>query len=212
MPDLPRGTVTFLFTDLEGSTRLWQDHPKAMGPAVARHVALLRSVMETHGGRVFKTVGDAVCAAFPEPSRAVAAALEGQQALLSEEWGPVGSLRVRMALHAGEAEPHDGDYLGPTVNRVARLVAAAHGGQLLLSLPTAELVRDSLPSGATLRDLGDLPLKDLDRPERVVQLLHPALPVDFPPPRAEARPMHNLPTPQPRFWAERQWLGRSRRY
>ncbi|MDP9358712.1 MAG: adenylate/guanylate cyclase domain-containing protein, partial [Chloroflexota bacterium] len=203
MPDLPHGTITFLFTDIEGSTRLWQDHPEAMGQAVARHLALVRSVIEAHGGMVFKTVGDAVCAAFPEPSRAVAAALEGQEALHREAWGVIGALRVRMALHAGEAVPQDGDYLGPTVNRVARLVAAAHGGQVLLSLPTAELVRDRLPPGTTFRDLGEVPLRDLDRPERAVQLLHPALPTAFPPPRAEVRPTHNLPT------APTPFLGRA---
>ncbi|MDP9358179.1 MAG: adenylate/guanylate cyclase domain-containing protein, partial [Chloroflexota bacterium] len=105
MPDLPSGTVTFLFTDIEGATRLWQEHPEAMASAIVRHDALLRAVSETYGGIVFKTVGDAVCAAFPTASAAAEAALEAQQTLTGEVWGEVGSLRVRMALHTGPAEP-----------------------------------------------------------------------------------------------------------
>src|SRR3954467_14076656 len=109
MPDLPSGTVSFLFTDIEGSTGRWERDPVAMAAAVARHLVVLDEAIEDHGGIHFKTVGDALQAAFPTAPQAVAAALEGQRALLAEEWGGIGPLRVRMALHAGEAEPENGD-------------------------------------------------------------------------------------------------------
>jgi predicted ATPase/class 3 adenylate cyclase len=208
MTGLPSGTVAFLFTDVAGSTRLWQDHPEAMGPALARHFALLGAAVAAEGGAVFKTVGDAVCAAFPEPSRALAAALAGQRALGAEEWGAwglPGPLRVRMALHAGEAEPAGGDYFGPPLNRVARLLGAGHGGQVLLSAAAHELARDALPAGAALADLGEHRLKDLYRPERVFQLRHPDLPSAFPPLRTLAGRPNNLPAqPTPLVGRERE--------
>jgi class 3 adenylate cyclase len=184
MEQLPRGTVAFLFTDVEGSTRRWEDHPAAMSAAIDRHDALLRGAVVHHGGVVFKTVGDAVCAAFAGAPTALAAALAAQQELAAENWGPLGPMRVRMALHVGQAEERDGDYLGQPLNWVARLLVAAHGGQVLLSLVATELVRDHLPEGAALLDLGEHRLADLYRPERIAQLLHPALPAAFPPPRA----------------------------
>lgn len=137
MPDLPRGTVNFLFTDVEGSTRLWQEHPDAMAVAMDRHDALLRQAVAAHGGVIFKTMGDAVCAAFPTAPEGLEAALEAPRALLREAWGETGPLRVRMALHTGQAEPQEGDYRGQVLNRLARLLSAAHGSQVLLSLPTA---------------------------------------------------------------------------
>src|SRR5436309_11597147 len=142
---LPTGTVTFLFTRIEGSRRLWEEQPEAMRTALARHDALLTAVIGAQDGQVFKTMGDQCCAAFATAPAALAAALAAQRALHAEAWGETGSLRVRMALHAGAAEERDGDYLGPTLNRVARLLAAAHGGQILLSLAVVELVRDRLP-------------------------------------------------------------------
>jgi class 3 adenylate cyclase len=132
----PTGTVTFLFTDIEGSTKLWERHPEAMQAALARHDEILRGAIEQHGGYVFKTVGDAFCCAFPTAPDALEAALDAQRLLLKERWGESTPLRVRMALHMGAAEERDGDYFGPPVNRVARLLSAAHGGQVLLSLPT----------------------------------------------------------------------------
>ena len=141
----PTGTVTFLFTDIEGSTKLWERHPQAMQSALARHDEVLRDAIEERGGYVFKTVGDAFCASFPTAPEALEAALSAQRALLSEDWGIEGGLRVRMALHTGAAEERDGDYYGPPVNRVARLLSAGHGGQTLISLATQELVRDQLP-------------------------------------------------------------------
>ncbi|MDQ3250989.1 MAG: adenylate/guanylate cyclase domain-containing protein, partial [Actinomycetota bacterium] len=129
----PTGTVTFLFTDIEGSTRLWERDSSAMQQALARHDEMLRSAIEANGGHVFKTMGDAFCAAFPTAPEAVEAALYAQRTLLVDEtWGEAGALRVRMALHTGSAEERDGDYFGPPLNRVARLLSAAHGGQTLL--------------------------------------------------------------------------------
>jgi class 3 adenylate cyclase len=122
----PTGTVTFLFTDIEGSSKLWEQHASAMREALARHDALLRQTIEAHGGTVFKTMGDQCCAAFASAADALAAALAGQRALQSEAWEPTGPLRVRMALHTGAAEARDGDYFGPPLNRVARLLQAGH--------------------------------------------------------------------------------------
>src|SRR5438132_1394474 len=113
MSDLPTGTVTFLFTDIEGSTRLWEEHPDQMRLALARHNSLLRAAMEAHGGSVFKMVGDALHAAFAGPSEAIAAAMAAQRALGAERWDEALPLRVRIALHTGEADAHDGDYFGP---------------------------------------------------------------------------------------------------
>ena len=135
MASPPTGTLTFLFTDIEGSTKLWERDAQAMQAALARHDKILRSTIEEHEGYVFKTVGDAFCAAFPTAPDALGASLETQRRLLSSEWEETGPLRVRMALHTGVAEERDGDYFGPPVNRVARLLSAAHGGQVLLSLP-----------------------------------------------------------------------------
>jgi predicted ATPase/class 3 adenylate cyclase len=193
MAEPPTGTVTFLFTDIEGSTRMWERHPEAMQSALSRHDEILRGAIEERGGYVFKTVGDAFCAAFPTAPEATEAALEAQRTLLSAAWGEIGPLRVRMALHTGAAEVQGGDYFGPPLNRVARLLSAAHGGQVLLSLPTQELVRDLLPVDTELRDLGEHRLKDLARPERVFQLVAPGLPTAFPALRTlESRP-NNLP-------------------
>src|ERR1700680_244093 len=134
---LPTGTVTFLFSDIEGSTRRWESHADAMVEAVKRHDALMRNAIESHGGYVFKTVGDAFCATFPRVSDAVAAALNAQRTLLKEDFSQVGGLRVRLALHTGEADERDGDYFGTTVNRTARMLAVGSGGQMLLSSVTA---------------------------------------------------------------------------
>jgi predicted ATPase/class 3 adenylate cyclase len=201
----PAGTFTFLFTDIEGATKLWERHPEAMRRALARHDEILQTTIETHGGHVFKIEGDAFCAAFATAPDALGAALGAQLALSAEEWGETGPLHVRMALHTGTAEERGGDYFGPPLNRVARLLSAAHGGQVLLSLPTQELVRDQLPSGVGLQDLGDKRLKDLLRPERVFQLVAPGLPSEFPPLRTlESRP-NNLPLqPTPLIGRQRE--------
>jgi class 3 adenylate cyclase len=189
----PKGTLTFLFADIEGSTKLWEHNAPAMRLALARHDELLRWAMEDHGGYVFKTVGDAFCAAFPTGPDALECALDTQRRLLTSEWEQTRPLKVRIALHMGAVEERDGDYFGPPLNRVARLLSAAHGGQVLLSLATQELVRDQLPGGTNLRDLGEHRLKDLFRPERVFQLLAPELPVEFPPLRTLDAYCNNLP-------------------
>jgi predicted ATPase/class 3 adenylate cyclase/Tfp pilus assembly protein PilF len=177
---LPTRTVTFLFTDIEGSTKLWEEHPNAMRDALARHDELMRAAIEEHDGHVFKTIGDAFCAAFHTAPEALNAALAAQQGLISEPWTEPVTIKVRMALHTGAAEARDNDYFGQPLNRVARLLSAGHGGQVLLSLSTEELTRDALPPAAGLKALGEHRLRDLNRPETIFQLLHPALPSEFP--------------------------------
>lgn len=190
---LPTGTVTFLFTDIEGSTRLWEQFRSEMGAALARHDALLRAAIRDHDGYVFATGGDAFCAAFHTAADGLAAARDAQLALGRETWPAPVRTKVRMALHTGAAEFRDNDYFGAPLNRVARLLAAGHGGQVLLSLATQELVHDGLPDGVTLRDMGERRLKDLIRPERVYQLVAPDLPADFPPLKTLDARSHNLP-------------------
>ncbi len=193
---IPTGTVTLLFTDIQGSTRLWEEHPEAMTIALRRHDALLRSTIESTGGYVFKTVGDAFCAAFASATEAAGAAAAAQRVLHAEVWPVQAVLRVRMALHTGECEERDGDYFGPTVNRTARLEATAHGGQVVVSETTAALVRDRLPEEVVLVALGTHRLKDLDRPEAVFQLTPSGLPSDFPPLRSrDAESPTNLTEP-----------------
>ncbi|MBV8204939.1 MAG: adenylate/guanylate cyclase domain-containing protein [Candidatus Eremiobacteraeota bacterium] len=179
-PTLPSGTVTFLFTDIEGSTQRWESHRAEMESAVSRHDALLRTAVAAHGGVVFKTVGDAVCAAFARPQDALAGAVDAQRALDTEDFGAVGGLRIRMAVHTGTAQERDGDYFGPTVNRVARLLAIGHGGQVLVSGATAQLLHGVMPPQTSLRDLGEHQLRDLARPEQVHQLAAPGLGEIFP--------------------------------
>jgi predicted ATPase/class 3 adenylate cyclase len=201
----PTGTVTFLFTDIEGSTKMWESHPQVMQGALSRHDVILRKATQEHEGYVFKTVGDAFCCAFPTAPDALEAAMVAQRTLLSSEWEQTGPLRVRMALHMGVAEERDGDYFGPPLNRVARLLSAAHGGQVLLSLPAQELVRDQLPAGTSLTDLGEHRLKDLFRPERIFQLLAPGLPSEFPPLRTLDAYRNNFPLqPTPLIGREKE--------
>lgn len=189
----PTGTVTFLFSDIEGSTQRWERAPEAMSAALARHDALLRQAIEAQGGYVFKVVGDAFCAVFTTATGAVAAAMRGQRAIAAEDFSAVEGIRVRMALHAGYAEQRDDDYFGPTLNRVARLMAIAHGGQVLISTTVADLLQDAAFDGAQLRDLGPHRLKDLSRPERVYQLAAPGLIEAFPPLRSLESFPNNLP-------------------
>jgi predicted ATPase/class 3 adenylate cyclase len=173
------GTVTFLFTDVEGSTRLWEDAPEAMRSALERHDAILRTTIVAHGGRVFATGGDGFAAAFPRASDAVAAALSAQIDLTKETWPDAAPVRVRMGLHTGVAEQRGEDYFGPVLNRAARLMSAGHGAQVLMSVATQELVRDGLPQGCGLIELGEYHLRDLGRPERLCQLVHPDLQREF---------------------------------
>ncbi len=188
---LPSGTITFLFSDIEGSTHLWEDDHAVMQSAVRRHDVVMRSAITANEGCVFKTVGDAFCAAFALPGDAVAAALEAQRALALEGSGD--QIRVRMALHTGTADERDGDYFGPTLNRVARLLAIGHGGQVLISAVTSELMQDKMPPKVTLEDLGAHRLRDLARPEHVYELRAPDLPNGFPPLRSLDALPNNLP-------------------
>ncbi len=195
MPDLPTGTITFLFTDVEGSTRLWEEEPDAMRQALVRHDALVVAGVEQYAGTIVRPrgEGDSRFAVFTRATDAVAAACALQQALFSEPWPTSTPLRVRMALHTGEADLREGDYYGTAVNRCARLRAIAYGGQTLLSQSTCDLVRDAVPEGAGLRDLGEHRLKDLVRAERVFQLVAPGLPADFPPLKTLDTHPNNLP-------------------
>jgi class 3 adenylate cyclase len=193
MPGLPTGTVTFLFTDLEGSSRLWEEQPGPMREALAAHDAVLQRVVEASGGEVVKRTGDGLHAVFATGQDAVAACVAGQRALQAQQWPAPVVVRVRMAVHTGTAELRGGDYYGPAVNRTARLAAAAHGAQVLLSQTTYDLVRDALPEGIGVRDLGEHRLRDLHRPERVFQLVVAGLPADFAPLASREAGPNNLP-------------------
>jgi class 3 adenylate cyclase len=160
---VPTGTVTFLFTDIEGSTRLWEGHPGEMRAAVERHDQILRSIVGQHRGYVFSTGGDAFCVAFGRAGDAVAAAASAQRELDMEAWPAPTPVRVRMGLHTGEAQERDGDYFGPALNRAARIMSAGHGGQVLVSGATAAVV-DELPADLKLVDLGSHRLRDLSGP------------------------------------------------
>jgi len=184
---------TFLVTDIEGSTRLWEEQPVAMASALALHDALLRAVVEGRGGTVFKTTGDGLLAVFADPAAAFAATLDGQRALRDADWGETGGVRVRMAIHSGTAEFRDGDYFGQALNRSARILGIGHGGQILCSAMSAVLVGDALPAGVELQDLGSHRLPGIDRPEQVFQVTVADLRRDFPPLRSLSTRRTNLP-------------------
>jgi predicted ATPase/class 3 adenylate cyclase len=189
----PTGTVTFLFSDIEASTARWDRDRAAMQDTVRRHDALMLAAIARHHGYIFKTIGDAFCAAFARPEDAITAILDAQRALAAEDFSPVDGLRVRAAVHTGTADERDGDYFGPAVNRVARLLAIGHGGQVLVSGACMELLQGELPPQSSLRDLGEHRLKDLARPEQIYQLLAPDLIADFPPLRSLQVLPNNLP-------------------
>jgi predicted ATPase/class 3 adenylate cyclase len=195
---LPSGTVTFLFTDIEGSTQLWEQHPQAMPAVLACTNAILMEAINVHAGVVVKNTGDGLLAAFAHALDALSTARAAQHALQTNDWHTLGlplgqHLLVRMALHTGVVEEHAGDYFGPVLNRAARLLAAGHGGQIVLSRATWEFVADQLPADSALRDLGVHRLKDLSRPEQIFQFVAPDLPTDFPALRTlDAHPA-NLP-------------------
>ena len=191
---LPAGIVTFLFTDIEGSTRLWERDAAAMRPALERHNTILGDAIRAHGGYHYKTIGDAFQAAFAEPTAAVAATVAAQRALDAEPWPETGPMRVRMALHRGEAEPTPaGDYMAPVLNRLAPLLSAGHGGQVLLSAAVREAVAEHLPDGVTIASLGKHRLRDLRDAEEIWQLVIPGLPSTFPPLKSLEAHHTNLP-------------------
>ena len=212
----PTGTVTFLLTDIEGSTRRWEEHPQAMKTALARHDSILREAIEANGGYVFQTIGDAFCAAFATAPQALAAAIQAQRGLYAQDWEPdIGILRVRMALHSGAARmrnvefrmrnkseesiPHSEDYAGPAFDRVSRLLPIGHGGQTLMTAATEQLLvsdsslRDQLPSDATLVDMGERRFRDLRHSEHVFSLRIDGLPYEDAPLKTLEGTPNNLP-------------------
>ena len=186
---MPDGTITFLFTDIEGSTKLWETRQREMGRALARHDAILRECVAKYGGHIVKTVGDGFFTVFATAPAALQAAMSMQLAIQSEPWSLETKIRIRIAMHSGTAELRDRDYYGPAVNRVARLLGIAHGGQTLLTQASRDLCRDALPQQVSLKRLGEHALKDLAHPEVVYQLGHPSLREEFP----ESRPLAPKP-------------------
>ncbi|MCW3100938.1 MAG: putative ATPase [Chthonomonadaceae bacterium] len=195
MPAPPTGTVTFLFTDIEGSTHQWDSEPEAMRLALSRHDMLIRGAVEQHNGYLYKTTGDGFCAAFHTALDGLKAACAAQRMLHLEQWADPIFIKVRMALHTGAVEHRDNDYFGPALNRSARLLAVGHGGQVLLSHVTQGLCHDVLPTDCSFRNLSEHCLRDLNRPELVFQLLVPDLPSEFPPLKSQGNPSlpNNLP-------------------
>jgi predicted ATPase/class 3 adenylate cyclase len=194
MTNLPAGTVTFLFTDIEGSTQLWEKHPDQMKSALAQHDSILRDAIASNHGYLIKTTGDGAHAVFEKAIDAVNAAIQSQNVCHSSYSAPTTlPLKVRMGLHTGEAEARDGDYFGQTLNRAARIMAVGNGGQILLSAVTGEVVREHLPKEVCLSDLGEYRLKDLTRAERIFQVNCPGLPSDFPALKAINILRNNLP-------------------
>ena len=208
---LPAGTVTFLLADVEGSTRLWESDPEAMAVAVARHYELLDAAVALHGGvrPLEQGEGDSVVAAFSRATDALTAALDTQLAFSAEAWPTASPLRVRIALNTAEAQLRDeGNYFGVAVNRCARLLGIAHGGQVVVSAVTRNLVLDRLPQGMGLTDLGVHRLRDLGRPEHVFGLAHPDLPGEFPPLRSLDTLPNNLPSQLTSFVGRRDEQAR----
>ena len=211
MADLPSGTVTFLYTDIEGSTELWERHPEEMQVALARHDAILESAIDSRGGMIFARTGDGMVAAFASARDAVAAAVTAQQGLEKEPWPkPLGSVRARMGLHTGEGTLVEGQYLNQPINRCARLMAIGHGGQVLVSAMTEPLVRGALPHDAGLADLGEHRLRDLSEPLRVFEVRHRELPSEFPPLRSLDAFPGNLPVQISSFIGRQVELDRVR--
>ncbi|WP_395139630.1 ATP-binding protein [Armatimonas sp.] len=188
---MEQSPLTFLFTDIEGSTPLWERFPVAMRGALAQHDVLLHEAIRSQGGTVFKTVGDAFCAVFDTPQRALEAALSAQFSLLNENWGEVGALKVRMALYGGEAEERGGDYFGTVLNRIARLQDAGHGGQVLVP---ASLQVQLTEAAVKWVDRGFRRLRGIEEPEHIFQVVADGLPEVFPPLRTQSAHPHNLPS------------------
>ena len=202
---LPSGTVTFLFTDIEGSTKLAQQFPDELPALLSRHNEILDQAVRAHHGFVFQTAGDSYSVAFQNANDAVGAAIEAQKGLHSESWSPA-PVKVRMGIHTGKAEFQGrGEYQGYlTLSHVQRLMSAAHGGQVLISQKTWELIRNQLPDGVSLRDMGERRLKDMIHSERIYQFIIESLPSDFPPIKTLDVFQHNLPAQMTSF------IGRER--
>lgn len=201
MTGRPSGTASFLFTDIEGSTRLWQTHPEAMAEALERHDVILRAAIAAADGYVFSTAGDAFAAAFDRAGAAVEVAIAAQRMLQAEQWPGGVSLKARMGIHTGEAVERDGDYFGPTLNRGARVMSAAHGGQVLVTGTTARMLDGS---GVTLVDLGEHVLRDIDGVEHLFQVAAAGLSATFPPLRTTGSAHRSLPSQRSSFVAARR--------
>ena len=208
---------TFLFTDIEGSTRLWDEDPERMRPAMARHDALLRRAVAEHRGQVVKMTGDGVHAIFGDPLEALEAAVDVQRGLAELERSTGVKLRVRCGVHAGTFERRDNDYYGTAVNRAARIMAAGHGGQILISATVVEAIGSGMAPGLAFRDLGRVRLRDLARGEQLFQVIHPGLRTEFPVLRSLEKTPNNLPVTFSSFVGRerevadvRELLGRSR--
>jgi predicted ATPase/class 3 adenylate cyclase len=206
MSRLPTGTVTFLFTDIEGSTRLLQTCGDEYPLLIARHHELLREAVSVHGGVEVMTEGDSFFVVFRNPAAAVAAAVNAQRSIAAETWPANSDVRVRMGLHTGEAILGGDNYIGLDVHRAARIANAGHGGQVLISDATRALAGQGLPAGVSVRDLGEHRLKDLPAPERLYQLAIDGLPADFPPLRSLSARPNNLPRPATSFIGREQQI------
>jgi predicted ATPase/class 3 adenylate cyclase len=200
MNNFPNGTVTFLFTDIEGSTKLAQQYPDQWEALRERHHAILQAAMDAHHGYVFQIIGDAFCVAFHTATDALHAAVKSQMDLWNQSWDTA-PIKVRMGIHTGKAAiQENGEYQGYlSMSRVQRLMSAAHGGQVLISLATEELVRDELLEHVSLRDMGEKRLKDLIRSEHIYQLVISNLPAEFPPIKTLDAYRHNLPSQMTSF-------------
>src|SRR5919199_138577 len=181
MSDLPTGTVTLLFTDIEGSTLILQRLGERYDTVLAEYRQLMRSAFRAAGGHEIGTEGDSFFVTFTRAIDGVAAAIACQRSVAQHPWPAGAAFRTRMGLHTGEPRVSSGNYIGLDVHRAARIAAVGHGGQVLLSETTQNLVAHTLPSGVELRDLGEYMLKDLQHPEHIYQLVIPDLPADFPP-------------------------------
>ncbi len=195
MSTLPAGTVTFLFTDIEGSTRLWEKYPQAMKSALAKHDSILKESVESNNGQLIKTTGDGIHAVFSTAIDAINASTIAQRSFQFLEFfkNSEASIKVRMGLHTGEAELRDGDYYGGTLNRAARIMGVAYGGQILLSETTYQIARENLPVSVSVLDLGEHQLKGLIKSERIFQISTPDLQQEFPPLKSQSHPTNNLP-------------------
>src|SRR6266436_9401533 len=191
--DMDTGIVTLLFTDIEGSTEKWEQQPERMADALARHDVLLRAVVEAHRGRVIKTTGDGIYAAFADAANCVEAAIAIQQSVADPAATAGMALPVRCGLHAGSALERDNEFFGSTINRAARIMSLAYGAQVLASQAVADLAADRLPVGTSLRDLGDVRLKGIASSERAYPVMHPSLRREFPALRSLEATPNNLP-------------------
>ena len=196
---LPSGTLTFLFTEVQDAPRLWDEYPDVMHNAMARHDELFRDAVTSHDGFVLRTTGDGFHAVFATAHDAVTGAVAAQTELLADDWNITGTVRVRMGIHTGEAEYRDGDYSGSAVNRAKRLMSVAHGGQIVVSSVTEELLHDVAPEKYGFVDLGEHRLRDLGSPERLFQVAHPDLEREFAPLRTADSLPGNLPLPASSF-------------